>query len=218
MRFVSPILNRIRYKYHYWDITHHKLPVVFVYQVGRVGSKSIERLLLDIGIRNTIHTHTITKAPRPVRQLFYDLRRTDYPVKIVTLVRGPVERNLSYYGYITSSYSLEGFLETVDHEEVLRWFDDEFKEVTGIDIYQYELPDTGYLRIKHNNLDCLIMKHDLPNATKLELLANLLELFRTINEGSDEYKKFVDGVRLPRAYIYQMNNSKYGRWLRNELK
>ncbi|CCQ10307.1 Capsular polysaccharide synthesis enzyme CpsE [Pseudoalteromonas luteoviolacea B = ATCC 29581] len=82
--------------------------------------------------------------------------------KIITLVRKPFERNVSMFFHDLDSYLFayytgfgtentrpcatrvqdktilqRAFYEVFPHQYPLNWFDDEFKRLTGIDIYQY---------------------------------------------------------------------------------
>lgn len=154
---------------------------VFIYQMGKVGSTSLENT-----IENAVHLHNFywQNHPCPIRQnglagfglravfkrleqrLEYFLMRLAFKrrsqTKIVTLIRSPLERNISMFfhdldAYLFDAYTNcqrtaippkptrfqssslleEVFNERFDHEYPLQWFDEELKRITGIDVYDY---------------------------------------------------------------------------------
>lgn len=142
---------------------------VLVYQMGKVGSSSIEASL-----PNAAHLHTLyanppcdevlrVERPTVVMKLFgvlYDwLRRVAVyrrgEVKIITVIRSPVERNVSmffqdfpfwYLKYrrvcpTVSRFSDEAMINDMyekvfPHDYVDTWFDKEIRRLTGIDVYE----------------------------------------------------------------------------------
>ena len=146
---------------------------VLVYQMGKVGSTS-----LTASIEGAVHLHTLyanppckellklERATLPMKVLgfFYDLIRQyavklRKEVKIITVIRTPVERNVSMffqdlpYWYVkykrsnpdVSRFSNGGDIEAM-YEDVFphsypdEWFDKEIKRLTGCLLYTSPSP------------------------------------------------------------------------------
>lgn len=153
---------------------------------------------------------------------------------IVTLVRDPIARNISsYFEYLDAIWHrpnahesvsmpalIEGFKTRFPHAEPLTWFDDEMRQVTGIDVYQYPFGASGHLVVSNNKLDVLILKSELPDASKARMLADFLGVrslsLAPVNRTSDKakgavYQAFVKSLRLEPGYLDQMLGSRYVR-------
>lgn len=100
-------------------------------------------------------------------------------VKIISLVREPVSRNISFmfftlpillganagllnpkkekYAYIEIFEDL--YYQMINHDYFLNWFDIEIKQSLGIDIYKYAFDkEKGYLVIEEDNIKLLVLK------------------------------------------------------------
>jgi len=212
-----------------------KAPPVFVYQMGKVASSSVHLSLKWEYPGVVLHSHNFRKNhPRfKIRQLF-EYRKQGNPIKIVTLVREPVSRNVSayfenlerYFGALsrekiqalTNSQLMEKFLAEFQHDVTLEWFDTHLKRDFGIDVYDYPFDhQQGYVTIKKDNLEVLIMRHDLTDAEKEKFVKELTGLrefrLKTFNVGENKlyanlYKEF-KRVSIPAGYLERMTNSKY---------
>lgn len=153
--------------------------------------------------------------------------------KIITVVREPISRNFSaffqnfkrftgaeYEGNAFQAAELiELFLSGYNHNVPLIWFDIEMKKVIGIDIYNYLFPkETGYLIIKKNDFDLLVLKLEVSDVIKQNALAEFLNIttfeLKRANVGenknySQAYQNFKKYVQLPSSYLEKMLNSKY---------
>ncbi|MBU1642566.1 putative capsular polysaccharide synthesis family protein [bacterium] len=165
---------------------------ILIYQMGKVGSTTIEN-----SIPESLHLHTLyqnspcwihQKMRRPgfvgqfVIKVGDFIKRTAIKrrkkVKIVTMVREPVSRNISmffqnlpywYVHYVnTSKFDIrEGgieflkdvFDESYDHQYQFQWFDKEIKRLTGIDIFtkNYD-PQKGYLKIVKGKYELFLFR------------------------------------------------------------
>lgn len=153
---------------------------------------------------------------------------------IVTLVRDPIARNISSYfehldaiwhrpnahEYVSLPSLIEGFRMRFPHAEPLTWFDDEMRQVTGIDVYQYPFAASGYLVVSHNNIEVLILKSELPDASKARMLSDFLRVtslsLAPVNRTSHKakgavYQAFVKTLRFESGYVEQMLGSRYVR-------
>ncbi len=167
--------------------------------------------------------------------LYKEIIEPGLKAKIITLVREPIGRNCSFYFHnLDVLWATEGAHENVemsrlvgefrnkfDHHGCLRWFDSEFKSVLGVDIYEHEFPrDAGHLRLETERYDILIMRSDLSDSSKAKCIEELLGIeglsLTRKNVGSEKpyaatYRKFLDAVELPEAYVDDMLDSKYTR-------
>ncbi|MCI5132818.1 MAG: hypothetical protein D3904_15205 [Candidatus Electrothrix sp. EH2] len=113
------------------------------------------------------------------------------------------------------------FIDCYDHDIPLTWFDRELKSVTGIDIYDDVFPyDKGYLRVEKGNIDLLVMRVELSDNTKREMIENLINIphFALTNSNvssqkkySLSYREFCKEIRLPESYLERLLTSKYAR-------
>lgn len=225
-----------------------------IYQMGKVASKTIDATLTRVASAQVFHAHLLDPAnlQRRRSQMEADLGKVDTEVnivraralhehvlrslreiKIITLVREPISRNISaYYQGLDRWARTEGahdrvpvdalieiFLREYPHQDALTWFDDEFRAVTGIDVYASAFPqEQGFQRIRHGNMDVLIMRHDLDDRVKAERISELLNLpgLKIVQDNRaedkeyrDSYHKFRQTIRLPERYVEEMLNSKY---------
>lgn len=97
------MLSRIKNKLNYYLNSEN----IIIYQMGKVGSTSLEKSL-----PNSFHTHTLyAKEPNPLSTSFYKssfVLKTRYflirnlikrrrKIKIISVVRHPLERNFSMF-------------------------------------------------------------------------------------------------------------------------
>jgi hypothetical protein len=160
-----------------------------------------------------------------------------YPrVKVITLVRDPIARNLSLFFWLfeahtgvllseatslTTEHLTRLFLGTVRHATPLHWFDRELYQTLSIDVFQYPFSHThGYQHLRKNNVDLLILKAETSDALKQAAIASFIgkddfQLFRsnTTAERSEGeiYRKLLHQIRLPLWYIDSLYSSRYMR-------
>lgn len=173
-------------------------------------------------------------------------KNPDSKWKIITLVRDPIARNVSEFFYsvdttkndphIPDFYAryrsgninvselidrfLERFSEGSDEYTVpLNWFDREFPNVIGFDIYSIEFPrQKGFNIIHSDKYDILILKLEWLKTCFSKAFHEFLGLQNfdlvTKNTASQKayypiYKKFLQEVDLPYQYVSRIYNSKY---------
>lgn len=160
---------------HYSHINQYPHPIL-VYQVGKVGSKTVCYSLLAANI-DSVHVHTL--APTCGIEMVDEIGaclvkkwRADGELKIITLVREPISRSLAHYmekfreRFIEAEtdYDIElgarkWMIKSLDENEEFMWFDKELKEVTGVDVYKYPFDkERGYAWIKERNIEVLVLK------------------------------------------------------------
>jgi hypothetical protein len=238
---------------------------ILVHQMGKVGSRSIVDSLKAMKLDQPIyHTHflnenSLENAGRMLHNFYgrhYNVNRwclyesrfvvkhflqlNNRKLKIISLVREPIARNISSFFYnidmfIPNCKALyeEGqihireitqhFLEKFhEHRLPLTWFDDEIKSVFGIDVFSASAcsPKDGVFVYRHGNWDLLIMKTEAINIVAQDALRHFLQLryfdLKRSNDSSDKqysqmYDDFVKSADLPEDYLTTMYESKYSR-------
>ncbi|MEO2045641.1 MAG: putative capsular polysaccharide synthesis family protein [Pirellulales bacterium] len=121
-------------------------------------------------------------------------------VKIISLVRNPVQSMVSYFArsayldyahgknekaYSSGSESSETlsqrftteFLEKRQHYHHLQWFDDEFKSALGVDVYRYGFDkNNGHVRFEETPYEVLILRTDIEDSQKSQIVSDFLGL------------------------------------------
>jgi len=167
---------------------------------------------------------------RVMSQALIEPRR---PSKIITLIREPIGRNISaYFQNLDNIWQCEnahekihlnrlikGFFEKYPHTIPLVWFDREFKETLGIDIYKYMFPKSaGVLQFYTDVFDVLLLYYDLPDVTKCTSIREFIGLKKfslvkknTANEKpyAEVYQAFLREIRFTESYVNEMLNSRY---------
>ena len=163
-----------------------------IYHVHFLSDKNIN----DI----TLRYQNLTKSIVPmhlVRSKYlvkkFDLKKDK--IKIITLTREPLGRIISdffqnlYYespeliykdDKIDYASALEKVKESIlqydiENEYAATWFDKEFKEALGIDVYDFDFgKEKGYQIIKKNNMECLILKMEKLNEVGIKAINEFL--------------------------------------------
>ena len=226
--------------------------VILVYQPGKVGSTSICNALNAQYDGPVIHLHIMKeehrrklKSPRigdETRQrLLSDYQSAFAPVKqlgksskikIITLTRDPLSRNLSAFyqnldqidkakfdgAPFTQESLWELYMKSEKSTFILNWFDRELFLNFGIDVYARPFPNCGYVRLENEKADVLLMKHDLDDSEKSQLIREFtglsnFNLERRSNVGAQKWYKndyeLAKKTGFPNWYIDKMLNSKY---------
>lgn len=206
---------------------------IFVLQMGRVGSTSVmvaanqayQALELNVPV---YHNHYIAHYDQVIERASFDLQdysevRRDIekvdmknqvelfnylenrkPVKLISLVRDPVARNVSTFFYSMSLFVPDWrdreSQQPISAEELCRifeskkffiqtafnWFDEQLKDGLGIDIYLVPFDKSrGWQVYKHGLVDLLVLRME--------------DLYRT---GEDALRQF---LRLPHLQMIKVN-------------
>ncbi|SRR6266480_36100 len=215
-----------------------RLGLFDVYPVHRLNPSNILRVKREHKARGwpppTEHTRCLT--------LYNKLRKSRQPINIISLVREPVGRNFSYYfqnldkicGVVDAHRRLSTQqlikqypVEFPYSDDPLTWFDYEFKQVTGIDLYDRSVCLTnGYHEIRSDPYNVLILRSDAADQVKSEAIGLFLKidpvpLARThITEEKPEglaYQAFRNTIRLTSPYLDYIFLSKYCRHFFDDL-
>ncbi|GGF26143.1 hypothetical protein GCM10010954_26410 [Halobacillus andaensis] len=159
-------------------------------------------------------------------------------MKIISIVREPVSRNLSMYFQAfhvplmdinsstdnrqESNTNLQAFrndfFNKFNHHYGVNWFDDEFKKTWGIDIYEYPFhKEEGYTVIEKGNVEVLLLKMEKLNDSE-EVIRDFLEMeeFTLKNENMGDkkwyqsvYREFKQNIEPSEEYLDDLYRSKY---------
>lgn len=222
---------------------------ILIYQMGKVGSAAIRDSLDGIGKENyqvhyldskklenltARHEKLGMKIPPHIlrsQQVLSGKLLEENDVKIITLLRDPVARNVSAFFQNLESYfpgihidELDGqvlidtFIAKYPHRISIDWFRNEFFQTTGIDVCANPVQENaGNYTFAHKNIDALLIKVESSDHSKLEALRSFLDLpnsFRLLKTNigdeksySEKYKEFKSKIVLPTNYLDEMYNS-----------
>ncbi len=245
--YVLDIFNYLKYKFFKKDL-------VFVYQMGKVASSSIyfslkERKMIVYHIHrlNEKHIREVHKSllektglieskvvdERGVRIYNMFMKNNKRPVYIISLVRSPIERNMSAFfqnkelytkqrNYSDTNKLIDLFYLLYDHDTPLMWFDREFKQCLNVDIYDSPfLKDKKYKILKSKNFNILLMRVDIEDDIKENIISDFLGIKNfnlknknvgTLKNYNAEYKEFKNKIKLSESYINRMLDSKFANY------
>jgi hypothetical protein len=216
-----------------------KYDPVFVFQMGKVGSKSITATLRKTYVGAVIHGHALIypdhdHTPGEVRELYRYLNSEKPPkrINIISMTRDPISRNVSAffmnferYNKIRaedSKFSLEElrdlFLKNYSHDEPITFFDVSILKHFDIDVYATPFPSCGYNQYEKGPVRLLIFRCELDDEVKNKCVRDFLNMqkFKLVRDNIGEqktygeiYRKFKENVRLPKAYVDRMCESRY---------
>jgi hypothetical protein len=172
---------------------------VFVFQMGKVGSRSIADSLKSSYPGIVVHRHTIYEDDWESQYLL-DWVKKGKPLKIISPVRDPIGRNISaFFHFIegrfghASDKSMLPVSELVDifvsdsdpderpenkwmmeHDMPLKWFDENVKKYFDIDVYSSPFPESGSQSYSHENVDLLVLRIDVKDEEKERVIRDFL--------------------------------------------
>jgi hypothetical protein len=207
---------------------------IIVYQMGKVGSMSIYNSLKSQYSGITLHRHELS-APDDwqVQTLLTHALVNKQPLKLISMVREPVGRNISAFfqnfEVITSiapkdsKFSLPELNNIyfsnpkMDHTAPITWYDEKVKKLFGIDVYAEPFPkEEGWIIIKNANVELLLMKAEISDEKKTLLVKEFTGVkdFRlmpsNVSEDKDYatlYSEFKKAIQFPAGYLDSLYNS-----------
>jgi hypothetical protein len=212
--------------------------LVLVYQMGKVGSTSYDAALGKLSNLLVFHAHRLNPrdtgkmtanklskgrihmalVERAWEALADFLSRDSGQVHIVSAMRCPIDRNMSAFfqhlrldGRPDIDELIETFLATYHHAGPARWFQEQFHETLGIDIFRHPFNrERGWDSFADGKYRCLLMTAEINDARKMEALNSFLgtglRVIQRKNIGSakdysDLYRVFKEKISLPRSYV-----------------
>ena len=218
---------------------------VLIYQMGKVGSTTISKTLTEHGYSNhQIHYLSEDKLKRIEDNYRADNKEPPehcrssrlvlnegllgQSIKIITLIRDPIARNISAFFQNISNYFdheelfsvstdtlVRKFINHYPHHIATDWFEREFKPNTNIDVLSFDLnKGNGYFRMTEHEKDVLLIKVEAPDSTKVDALNIFipqlgLTSLKYYNIGSlkvysSQYEAFKDTFKVPASYADKM--------------
>ncbi|WP_258541254.1 putative capsular polysaccharide synthesis family protein [Parvicella tangerina] len=203
--------------------------------MGKVASLSVSSSLREQYEGTVLHGHSFSAddSRGDVKTLFRHFNNGENRMKVISLVREPIGRNISaffqnfskYVGkdFSASSYTASElrdiFVEKYDHREPLDWFDKWILSNFDIDVFNYEFPKEGYLTLNNEKISLLVMKYDLSDAIKQRVIGDFVGLrdFELINNNISSKKDYsemyvqVKKMGMPPSYVEKMLQDRYTR-------
>lgn len=218
----------------YFEQKLQRATPVLIYQMGKVGSTSIQQSLSEQYAGVVSHAHSFLPEHRDpeIRRLYQWAIVEEKPLKVISLTREPISRNISAFfqnfekdtgmPYADAEFSIEhlkeAFLANHMHETPLKWFDRHISSNFGIDVFSVPFPKNGVSTYCHKNIELLLMRLEISDAEKTTAINNFLKMYGfqlhhhnlgEKKEYSATYKVFRDTIKLPSDYIDRMCESKY---------
>ncbi|MCM1282781.1 MAG: hypothetical protein NC180_06715 [Muribaculaceae bacterium] len=222
----------------------HREIGVLVFQSGKVGSSTLNRSLnlMEIPV---VQIHFFTRQQR----FKHYIQESHERIKIITLVREPIARGISGYFEYFAEFNIlaekndERILSDLcsgvrkhllmqcesEHGEEFDWFDDHFKDLTNIDIFQYPFNrEKGYGFIREGKWDILVLKVENLNENR-EIIGDFIGVkdFQIVNAnvgGEKLYKYLYADVKkelvIPKEVIekYYIGNDRMDYFYTEEQK
>ncbi len=210
-----------------------KTTPVFVYQMGKVGSISIKNSLTKFYPGKVIHGHRyfINHPDWRTRRLYNWVLKNN-ELKIISPIRNPIDRNISFFfqnlknytglSNIESNFSIselrEIFLTRFDHASPNKFYEIDMKTNFSINVYDIVFPDYGYKTYRKNNISLLVIKSELPNKIKCNVIKQFVGVshFDLKHENISQtkfygvsYEKFKQELKIPGELLNQICHSKY---------
>jgi putative capsular polysaccharide synthesis protein len=160
------------------------------------------------------------------------------PVKIISMVREPVGRNISAFFENLDLHALSydaptdalvaAFKERYSHNVPLEWFDRELKDGVGFDVFAEAFDREARLgRYTKDKFEFLIMRSDTELARQQDEVSDFVgrPVELTLENTAEDkpygaaYRAFKDRLSLPEEYVRNMYSSKFARhfWTGPEL-
>jgi len=236
---------------------------VLIYQMGKVGSRTIAKSTEKLGY-TVWAPHTMSgdlneklfkqyKNPKCLdfngrfklfikrikQKIIIRILKTRKNLKIITIVREPISRNISMYfqnihiplmeiakkndvrlpNNSNLTRLIKEFRSKFNHFHGINWFDNEFKNYFDIDVYKYDFDKKlGYGVIKKQNIEVLILKLEKLSKIGEEAIRDFLGVDKFIINNtniSDEkwyavvYNDFKQQIVFNKDFLKDIYTSKY---------
>ena len=230
--------------------------IILVYTLGKVGSSTVAKTIKEVSPDaivfqpHFLSNHYLTKIlPKSnhyefnikvARQVNNTLKiYSNNKIKIITLVREPIERDISnvfqnpedFIGNnsllnMTSKELVNIYKSKENYDYTLNWFDNEFKQYTKIDLFKKNIDNTKkYFMFYEKEFDILLIKLEYLNDVGPKVLSEFLniniERMANANEGntkqSYELQKSFKKEYVPsKEILHEVFSSKYMQFFYSE--
>ncbi|WP_028873271.1 putative capsular polysaccharide synthesis family protein [Psychroserpens burtonensis] len=218
-------LTRIKHVYHFLKKQYYTRlgtdrDLILVYTMSKVGSSSVYyslkqkfpykeihhvHFLGDTWLHKFKNDHTIFKNNlKTADKLFALFNKKRWNVKIITLTRDPIARDISgifqAWQHVfdvdditeVTPEQILGYLNSNDFLYAANWFETDFLEFTGLNVFNSKFDkDKGYQTYSSNNTPILVMQLEQLNAVYNEAMNVFI--------GTDEYVLHKENITSSRA-------------------
>jgi hypothetical protein len=219
---------------------------ILVYQMGKVGSVSVQVSLRKKGLRTT-HAHYLWMPDKGEYStsklgLIKEILEEDKHWYVISLVREPIARNISAFFQRIETYYKQwrnyefkpdmtgAFLNNYEHYWPLVWFEIEMLPLFGVDVYSEEFDhDKGYHIYRRPKVDLLVLRTENIDSSIGDAIYDFIGLKGvkphlanyTTNKTriAQMYLDFKEMSKFPKQFVDWMYNSRYARhfYSENEL-
>ena len=245
---LSSFCKKLNSKISKWKYRRLKNKTVVIYTLGKVGSSTLYYELKKLSPWNNVfHAHFLSDEwllkrlkntnhfefnNQSAQKVFSYLNNNpNKQKKIITLVREPISRELSNFmqnpkDYAGSDLLIDGieklqqvYLDKVSYEYTLNWFDSEFYNYTGFDVFSKTFDkEKGYAIYSHKDTDILIIKLEKLNECYTSALNDFLginlQLQTNANQSSNKpiskvYTQLKNSIKFSKEELQDVYNHKY---------
>jgi len=231
-----------------------KSPVI-VWTMGKVGSLSVYQAV-KVARLEALHPHycDAETLERMGKRIGHDMPVIKHgrdsaaviaaatpkkPALIITMVRTPIERNISSYfhnqEYINVTTQDVGemtrhFIKSYPHKVAVDWLDANLKKVIGLDVYEEPFNKRQGFRVyDRGRHKVLLLRSDLTqeaqSAAVSDFVGRPVAVGRDVNVGAEksyakDYRTFIDQIVLSKDHVERMLGSRYAQhfWPRARLE
>lgn len=232
---MKKIISKIKTKYQTYHYRKLKNKTIITHTLGKVGSSTIYNELKKISPwRNVFHTHFLSDEWLNVRlkegnhyevniraaeKVFSYIKQHPNNKKyIISLVREPVSREISNLmqnpeDFIEGkmlTYSINDlqkfYLNKLNYDYTLQWFDSEFFNYTGFDVYSKPFDkEKGFSIYSHNNFEIMIIKLEKLN----DCYSNAMKTFLGLNLKLQDNANQSSQKKISRIYLELKKSIKF---------
>jgi hypothetical protein len=207
-------LNKLVYHIHTMHVPRIERRMTMF---AEAGVKAVQRHFVEACL---VHDHVLLPGRR---------------AKYLSVVRDPLARNVSAFFQNLWLFHddhknitvadvpdlIDAFTNRFDHDRVLDFYDMEFRDILGIDVYDYPFDhDRQLQRFSQDRAEVLILKTETDNHIKEEAIGDYLRVEQLQLENANvaskkyyaqAYRKFREDLRLSDSYIDRMLDARYTR-------
>lgn len=206
-----------------------------IYQPGHVGSSSIYEAITQKN-PSVIHCHGWRSrglsSSFETNKLFDTIECKLDDVKMIVPVRDPVDWNISRFFFRFKKYTgmhLEDadqspenlvslFVDSFDPNELPNWYNENIVDKLGIPLYDTPFPSEGYIILEKDHLKLLVMRLELDDETKSNVIGSFLDtelqIAHTNRSDSRFYADSYNAFKangLPEGIVNQIYESEYAK-------
>jgi hypothetical protein len=217
---------------------------IFLFQMGKVGSSTLQRTLSQHHRGCVVHAHRYADLTSRHRWLLACRRRLGLRILVICPVRDPLARNVSAFfqnfqrdtGYDINArdWSVDAltdlFLARYPHHVPLTWFDEHFLPTFGIDVLGSPFPRGSKSRTyRSGSIHVLVYRTDLQREEQLAVVSEFVgypvdewhyDNVAAEKPYADLYERFCREAVLPEDYISRVGRSRFCRhfWTESEIE